>query len=165
MKRLRKRFAICCLTAAALLAVTLGAGLPHIQRYCTDVVARLFPVTYQITYRGGAHVQSITAPVRFTADNAIVTAAAGDMPDTVIPLSDAVFVCLQNELRAQNMLRSGLLTAATVLAAALFPVALSAVAFAVAPTRIRSSAKGRMQATSHRSSARVQRAPTVPSVA
>lgn len=160
MKRLRKRFAALCLTTAALLAVAIGAGLPRIQNYSADVVARLFPVTYRITYRS-APAQPVTAPVRFTADSAIVTASSGD---TVVPLSDAVFVCLQNELRAQNMLRSGLLTAVVILAAALLPIALSAAAFAVAPLRVRSNAKRRMQ-TAPRRPATHTHTPTMPSVA
>lgn len=161
MKRLRKRFAMLCLAAAAVFAITIGAGLPRIQNYSADVVARLFPVTYRITYRS-AKAQPVTAPVRFTADSAIVAASSGDM---VVPLSDAVFVCLQNELRAQNMLRSGLLTAVVVFIAASLPVTLAAAAFAVAAPRVRSGAKRRMQAAPRRPAACAQHTSAIPSVA
>lgn len=164
MKRLRKRFAALCLTAAALLAVAIGAGLPRIQHYSADLIARLFPVTYQITYRN-AGAQSLTAPVRFMADSAIVTASTSDVDDEVIPMSDAVFVCLQNELRAQNTLRSGLLTAVVILTAALLPIALAAMAFAISMPRVRSSVKHRVPAATRRPAACARQTPTIPSVA
>lgn len=163
MKRLRKRFAALCLTAAALLAIAIGAGLPHIQHYSADLIARLFPVTYQITYRN-AGAQSLTAPVRFMADSAIVTASS-DVDDEVIPMSDAVFVCLQNELRAQNTLRSGLLTAVVVLTAALLPIALAVMAFVISMPRVRSSVKHRVPAATRRPAACARQTPTIPSVA
>lgn len=164
MKRLRKRFAAFCLTAAALLAVAIGAGLPRIQQYSADLVARLFPVTYEITFRN-AEVQSVTAPVRFAAGNAIVVASAGNTGDKMIPMSEAVFVCLQNELRAQNMLRSGLLTAAVVLIIALLPIALAATAFSVGMPRARSSTKRRVQAAPCRPATCARQTPTMPSAA
>lgn len=164
MKRLRKRFAAFCLTAAALLAVAIGAGLPRIQYYSADLIARLFPVTYQVTYRNTG-AQPVTAPVRFAADNAIVSASASDVDDKVIPMSDAVFVCLQNELRAQNMLRSGLLTGVVVLTAALLPITLAAMAFAISMPRVRNSVKRRVPAAPHRPAACARQTSTIPSVA
>lgn len=163
MKRLRKGLAALCLTTAALLAVLLGAGLPRIQHYSAGLVDRLFPVSYQITYRS-ADARSITAPVRFTADAAIVTAAPGGMGER-IPLSDAVFVCLQNELRAQNVLRSGLLAATVVFAAASLPVTLAAIAFMAAVPRARGVRRRAPATPRHPAATRARRTPTVPSAA
>lgn len=163
MKRLRKGFAALCLTAAALLAMMIGAGLPRIHRYSADAVDRLFPVSYQITYRN-ADARSVTAPVRFTADTAIVTAAPGGTGES-IPLSDAVFVCLQSELRAQNMLRSGLLSAAVVSAAASLPITLAAIAFMAAVPRARSAKRRVPRVPRHPAAIRTRRTPTMPSVA
>lgn len=162
MKRLRKRFATLCLAAAALLAVAIGAGLPRIQHYSADLVARLFPVTYQVTYRG-ADARPFTAPVRFTSEAAIVI--AGEASGNSIPLSDVVFVCLQNELRTQNMLRSGLLAAAIVSMAALLPIALAATALMVAMPRARGHARRRSAAVSRHPAGCAQPRPVIPSVA
>ncbi len=162
MKRLRKRFATLCLATAALLAVAIGAGLPRIQHYSADLVARLFPVTYQVTYRS-ADARPFIAPVRFTSETATVT--VGEANDNIIPLSDAVFVCLQSELRTQNMLRSGLLTAAIVSMAALFPIALAATALMVAMPRARGSVRrGRAAVPRHPAGCAPPR-PAMPSAA
>ncbi|HWP50249.1 MAG TPA: hypothetical protein VN626_01000, partial [Clostridia bacterium] len=125
MKRLEKRFTTLCLVAAATLSLIIGAGLPRIQVFSSNVVSRLFPVEYQITYRN-AVAQPIFAPVHFITDTAILTTSEGD---TTVLVSDAVFVCMQNELRIQNTLRSGLLSAFLVLVSACLPSAFAATAY------------------------------------
>lgn len=125
MKRLNKKFSMSCLIVAATLSLMIGIGLPRIQAFSADMVSRMYPVAYQITYRS-TEEQPITAPAHFLKNTAFVMTPTGDI---AVPLSEAVFVCLQNELRTQNILRSGLLTAIILLASVCLPSALIATAF------------------------------------
>ncbi|WMJ83874.1 hypothetical protein ACS3UN_12345 [Oscillospiraceae bacterium LTW-04] len=161
MKRLSKKFSVLCLIAAAILSLTIGVGLPRIQAFASNTISRLFPVAYQITYRN-TDAQPVIAPAHFLADNAIITTPSGD---TAIPLSDAVFVCLQNELRTQNILRSGLLTALIILAAVSLTIALVAAAFSNQKRKALTGSKRHTRTTPRYTAACVHRVPTMPSVA
>ncbi len=161
MKRFKKQFAALCLIAATILSGMVGVGMPRIQGLSADIISRLFPVVYQVTYRSGG-AQSLAAPVRFTTDTAIISAASGD---TVIPVSDAVFVCLQDELRLQNAIRSGLLAALIILTVSFLLTALAAMAFTHGPRKARSGLKRHTHVAPHRANSNTRHAPTVPSAA
>lgn len=161
MKRLYKRFSVLCLVAATTLSLMIGIGLPHIQTFAAGTVSRLFPVAYQITYRNTS-AQPVIAPAHVLADTAIVTTLSGD---TTIPLSDAVFVCLQNELRTQNILRSALLSALIVLAAISLTITLISTAFSCKKRSASSTSKRHTRAAPHYTAEHLRHTPTVPSVA
>lgn len=161
MKRSGKKFSTLCLVTAAALSLMLGIGLPGIQAFSAAMVSRLFPVAYQITYRSTG-APPVTAPVRFATDTAIVITPSGD---TAVPLSDAVFVCLQDELRIQNVLRSGLLTALIVSAAVCLPAALVATAFSNKTHKTLSSSKRRAHTAPRYTAGGARRIPTMPNAA
>lgn len=160
MKRVKRQFAALCLIAATALSVMIGAGMPRIQTFSTDTISRLFPVAYQITYRSSG-AQSFTAPVRFISDNAIISTTSGDM---IVSASDAIFVCMQNELRAQNVLRSGLLAALIVLVASFLPTVLTVTAFSRSTRKVRNGLKPRSHSIPHYPNNGSQ-SPTLPSAA
>lgn len=161
MKRLNKKLSVSCLIFAALLSLIIGIGLPHIQSFSADMVSRMYPVAYQITYRSTGE-QPITAPAHLLKNTAIVMAPSGD---TTVPLSEAVFVCLENELRTQNILRSGLLTAIILLAAVCMPSTLIAIAFSYKACKSRSGSKRRAHTTPHYKTDSSRHTSTVPSAA
>lgn len=145
MKRYKKCFTAFCLITAALFSFAIGAGLPRIQHYSADIIARRFPVSYKVTYRA-APTQPVYASVRFETDNAIVISESGHAS---VPISEAVFVCMQNELRSQNMLRSGLLTVAIILGAAYLSAMLATTAFSVSASRLSRRKKPRLSAPTY----------------
>ena len=161
MKRSEKRFTTLCLVAAATLSLMIGAGLPHIQVFSANVVSRLFPVAYQITYRG-AETQPILAPVHFLTDTAIVTTPEGDK---TILVSDAVFVCMHSELRIQNTLRSGLLSVFLILVAACLPSAFAVTAYNHGMRKFHRGTKHRTNEASRCPPHCAHHAPTMPSAA
>lgn len=161
MKRINKKFSVLCLIAAAVLSLMIGIGLPRIQTFSANMVSRLYPVAYQITYRS-AEAQSITAQAHFLADTAIITTPSGD---TAIPLSEAVFVCLQNERRTQNILRCGLLTVIILLAAVCVSAALVAMAFSNKTCKALSGSKRCVHTTPRYTTKGARHTSTMPSVA
>ncbi|MFV0497585.1 MAG: hypothetical protein ACK5L0_05385 [Candidatus Fimivivens sp.] len=161
MKRLNKRFSVFCLIVAAIFSLTIGVGFPRIQDFSANTIARMFPVSYQITYRN-TDAQPIVASSRFLADTAIISTPAEDM---AIPTSDAVFVCLQNELRTQNILRSGLLTALILLVATSFQIALVATILSGQNHKMRNVAKRHPRTAQRYIVSSPHTIPSVPSVA
>ncbi len=161
MKRLNKKLSVPCLITAALLSLIIGIGLPHIQAFSADMISRMYPVAYQITYRS-TEEQPITMPAHLLKNTAIVMTPSGN---TAIPLSEAVFVCLQNELRTQNILRSGLLTAIILLAAVCLPSTLIAIAFSYKTCKSRSGSKRHMHTTPQYTTDGSRHTSTVPSAA
>lgn len=161
MKRLNKSFSVSCLLAAATLSLMIGIGLPRIQAFSADMVSRMYPVAYQITYRS-TEAQSITAPAHFLAETAVITTPSGD---TSISLSEAVFVCLQDELRTQNILRSGLLTAIIVLLVVCLPAALIATAFSKKAHKAPSGSKRRVHTTPRYTTDGPRHTSTIPNAA
>lgn len=161
MKRLRKCFLPLYLAVATALSLMIGIGLPHIQTFSADIISRFFPVDYQVTYRD-TQAQTVIAPVHFLSNTAIIATPTGD---TVIPLSDAVFVCLENELRKQNTLRSGLLSVFLLFAATCLPMALATMAIDRSMRKISKGPKHHTRAAPRCPAASAHPSPTVPSAA
>ena len=125
MKRLNKRFSTVMLIMAGVISLLLGAGLPRIHSFSDNLISGIFPVSYRVEYRD-AKSASVVAPVLFVGESAVISYSTGN---EVIPVSNAVFTCLDTVLRTQNMIRSSLLSATLAVSLACLPFVLCAAAF------------------------------------
>ena len=96
------------IASAAALALVIGFSLGTVSDLSRNIIDRIFPVTYNIEFINGQQDMLSDAKVVFNGSSALVSAAG--FKDT-IDMNDAVFSCTDENLRSQNTVRQGLLTA------------------------------------------------------